>query len=78
MWEERRTIHLARGQFSSVFPSTPAIQSSVSDPDSFFTDPEFFLNPDPVPDPGKETTFRKAIQKNLGVPTSMVLIYLYI
>ena len=42
---------------------------SVSDPDSFFTDP--------VPDPGKEKTFRKAIQKNLGVPTSMVLIYLY-
>ena len=40
----------------------------------------FFLNPDPVPDPdpGKEKTFRKAIQKNLGVPTSMVLIYLYI
>ena len=45
----------------------------------------FFLNPDPVPDPvpdpdpdpGKEKTFRKAIQKNLGVPTSMVLIYLY-
>ena len=40
----------------------------------------FFLNPDPDPDPdpGKEKTFRKAIQKNLGVPTSMVLIYLYI
>ena len=40
----------------------------------------FFLNPDPVPDPGKEKTFRKAIQKNLGVPTStvLVLIYLYI
>jgi len=39
----------------------------------------FFLNPDPVPDPdpGKEKTFRKAIQKNLGVPTNMVLIYLY-
>ena len=43
----------------------------------------FFLNPDPVPDPdpdpdpGKEKTFRKAIQKNLGIPTSMVLIYLY-
>ena len=56
--------------------------SSISDPDLFFTDPDpgFFLNPDPdpVPDPGKEKTFRKAIQKNLGVPTSMVLIYLYI
>ena len=38
----------------------------------------FFLNSDPVPDPGKEETFRKAIQKNLGVPTSTVLIYLYI
>ena len=40
----------------------------------------FFLNPDPdpVPDPGKEKTFRKAIQKNFGVPTSTVLIYLYI
>ena len=39
----------------------------------------FFLNPDPDPDPdpGKEKTFRKAIQKNLGVPTNMVLIYLY-
>ena len=36
----------------------------------------FFLNPDP--DPGKEKTFRKAIQKNLGVPTSTILIYLYI
>ena len=59
------------------------ISSSVSDPDSFFTDPDpdpgFFLDPDPVPDPdpGKEKTFRKAMQKNLGVPTSMVLIYLY-
>ena len=62
---------------------TGTVTSSVSDPDSFFTDPDpgFFLNPDPVPDPdpdpGKEKTFRKAIQKNLGVPTSMVLIYLY-
>ena len=51
----------------------------------------FFLNPDPVPDPvpdpdpdpvpdpdpGKEKTFRNAIQNNLGVPTSMVLVYLY-
>ena len=54
----------------------PTVPTSVSDPDSFFTDPDpgFFLNPDP----GKEKTFRKAIQKNLGVPTSMVLIYLYI
>ena len=34
----------------------------------------FFLNPDP--DPGKEKTFRKAIQKNLGVPTSTVGTYL--
>ena len=54
------------------------VGTSVSDPDSLFTDPDpgFFLNPDP--DPGKEKTFRKAIQKNLGVPTSMVLFYLYI
>jgi hypothetical protein len=36
------------------------------------------LDPDPVPDPdldpGKEKTFRKAIQKNLRVLTNMVLI----
>jgi len=49
---------------------------SVSDPDSFFTDPDpgFFLNPvpvpypvpDPDPDSGKEKTFRRAIQKMWG------------
>ena len=30
----------------------------------------------PDPDPGKEKSFRKAIQKNFGVPTSTVLIFM--
>ena len=61
-------------RYSTQHEALSVLSNSVSDPDSFFPDPDpgFFLNPDldSVPDPGKEKTFLCQV---LPVPTSLYL-----